>query len=84
MMREFLTAHQAVLDWAASMPEQVFLSQPVAGQLRTWTWQAAADDSRRMACALRGLGLKPGDRVGILAKNCAEWLLADVAIAMPG
>ncbi len=37
-----------------------------------------------MATALQGFELEPGDRVAILAKNSAEWILADVAIAMAG
>ena len=40
--------------------------------------------ARRLANALGKLGLERGDRVAILSKNCAEWLIADVAISMAG
>jgi len=83
-MQEFLTAHQALVNWAEETPDRVFLHQPVDGELRTFTWRQSADSCRRMASALLGLGLKPGDKVAILAKNSAEWILADVAIAMAG
>jgi len=83
-MTDFLTAHQAMLAWAEKMPDRVFMYQPVDGEIKTFTWQESADSARRMATALRGLGLKPGDKVAILAKNSAEWILADVAIAMAG
>ena len=83
-MNEFLPAHDALLDWAGKTPDRVFLNQPVDGELRTYTWQQAADESRRMASALLGLGLRHGDRVAILAKNSAEWMLADLAISMAG
>jgi len=83
-MTELLTAHQALIDWAEKRPDRVFLRQPVDGVVRTLTWDESADASRRMASALLGLGLKPGDKVAILAKNCAEWFLADIAIAMAG
>jgi long-subunit acyl-CoA synthetase (AMP-forming) len=83
-MNELLPAHQAMLGWAAKTPDRVFLHQPVKGQLREITWQQAADDTRRIASALLALDLKQGDKVAILAKNSAEWLLADMAIAMAG
>jgi long-chain acyl-CoA synthetase len=83
-MNDFRPAHDALLDWAGKTPDRIFLHQPVNGELRTYTWQEAADESRRMASALLGLGLKNGDKVAILAKNSAEWMLADLAISMAG
>jgi long-subunit acyl-CoA synthetase (AMP-forming) len=83
-MTEFLTAHQALIDWAEKEPDRNFLNQPVDGIVRTFTWAESADASRRMANALLALGLTRGDKVAILAKNSAEWFLADIAIAMAG
>ena len=83
-MTELLTAHQALVDWAQKKPDRVFLNQPVEGSVRTFTWAESAAASRCMASALLGLGLRPGDKVAILAKNSAEWFLADIAIAMAG
>ena len=83
-MSELVTAHQALLGWSGKTPDRVFLHQPVNGQLRETTWQQAADNTRRIANALLSLDLVPGDKVAILAKNSAEWLLADMAIAMAG
>ena len=83
-MTDLLTAHQALVDWAQRKPEQVFLHQPVDGIVRTFTWRESADASRRIASALRELGLGAGNKVAILAKNSAEWFLADIAISMAG
>ncbi len=33
----------------------------------------------RLACALRDRGIGRGDRIGILADNCPEWVLLDLA-----
>ncbi|MNF41171.1 Long-chain-fatty-acid--CoA ligase FadD15 [compost metagenome] len=75
---------QRFAHWVATCPDRVWLRQPVA---RTWypvTWRQADDRARRLASALRALGCEPGDRVAILAKNCAEWLLSDLAIMFAG
>ena len=38
----------------------------------------------RVARALLGLGLEPGDRLGIWSPNCAEWVLIQYATARAG
>jgi len=83
-MNELMTAHAAVAEWAQKIPDREFLLQPVAGELHVTTFGDAVDQAQRMASALAGLGMNPGDRVAILAKNSAEWQLADLAIAMAG
>lgn len=35
--------------------------------------------AERLARGLRDLGICPGDRIGILASNCLEWVLLDLA-----
>lgn len=83
-MKDFQTAHHAFMEWAEKVPDRIFLQQPVSGELRTYTWRQSADEMRRMASALRAMGLQSGDKVAILAKNSAEWILADAAIACAG
>ena len=83
-MNKVVTAHAAVADWAGKMPDREFLLQPVDGQLHVTTFSEAEDQARRLASALAGLGMEPGDKVAILAKNSAEWVIADLAIAMGG
>ncbi|MBT8078622.1 MAG: AMP-binding protein [Gammaproteobacteria bacterium] len=83
-MQEPLTAWQAVVAHAERDPDRTFLNQPVEGEVISWTFGEAVDNARRFASALRGMGLEKGDRVAILSKNVAEWLLADYAIMMAG
>lgn len=65
--------------------DQTFLSQPVgAGVVDHFSFARALDEARRMATHLKGLGLPPGSNVAIISKNCAHFILADLAIWMAG
>ncbi len=83
-MNDFKTAHQALIDWAKQCPDRPFLHQPVGANVETYTWAQCEDICRRLAAGFIALGLRPGDKVALLSKNCAEWFLADFAIAMAG
>ena len=49
-----------------------------------WTWAQLAQRADDVAAGLLALGLVPGDRVGIWAPNCAEWVLTQFATARAG
>ncbi len=49
-----------------------------------WTYEQFGHQIDRLAAGLLALGLKPGDRVGVWAPNCAEWTLAQFATARVG
>ena len=83
-MQHPATAYQALLDWAETEPDRIFLNQPFDGDVIRWSFREAADDARRLASALVGLGLQRGNKVALLAKNSAEWFLSDYAIMMAG
>lgn len=71
--------------WEQSQPDATYLTQPMGGAVvQDWTWAQAGDEARRMAAHLRSYGWEPGARVGIISKNCAHWIMADLAIWMAG
>jgi fatty-acyl-CoA synthase len=51
---------------------------------RRWTYSQLRDSVDRVALGLRRLGTGKGDRVGIWAPNCAEWVLVQYATARLG
>ena len=76
---------QRLYRWERERAKRIFLTQPYdGGKLREWTWAQAADEVRRMAAYLKSQEWEPGSRVGILSKNCAWWIMADLAIWMAG
>jgi long-chain acyl-CoA synthetase len=75
---------QQFIKWEKELPQQVFFRQPVQGQWKTWTYQQAGDEIRRMANGIQSLNLPARSNIAILSKNCAHWIMADLAIYMSG
>ncbi|MBI5852645.1 MAG: long-chain fatty acid--CoA ligase [Planctomycetes bacterium] len=48
------------------------------------TFRALHDEVRRVAAGLVASGVKKGDRVGLIAENRREWIVADLACAWIG
>jgi long-chain acyl-CoA synthetase len=76
---------QRIYRWERERPEAVFLTQPYGGgKVRDWTWGQAMGEIRRIAAWLNSQDWEPGTRVAILSRNCAWWVMADLAIWMAG
>jgi len=56
----------------------------VAEQGVRWSWKELRQRARKLAVGLLATGLEAGDRIGMLAPNRAEWLLAQFGSAYAG
>lgn len=79
-----LTLPERLYDAEKKWPDLVYLKQPIHGVYKEFTFKEAMMQARKMSAFLKSLGLKKGDAVSILSKNCAEWIIADLAVAMAG
>ena len=78
-------ALQRLYFWEKTAPNRIALTQPMGGGvIRDFTWAQVGDEARRMASHLKSQGWEPGAKVAILSKNCAWWLMSDLAIWMAG
>ena len=48
------------------------------------SWAEYREQADRAAAGLIAQGIEPGDRVGLLAENSVDWLVADLAILSAG
>ncbi|CAJ1501052.1 AMP-binding protein [[Mycobacterium] holstebronense] len=67
---------------ASAFPDRDALVDVSSG--RRWSYAELSADVRRLATGLLQAGISPGDRVGIWAPNCAEWVLTQYATAEIG
>ncbi len=72
------------LKWEKEIPENIFLRQPISGEWKTWTYRQAGDEIRRIAAGIKATGIPGKSNIAILSKNCAHWVMADLAIMMCG
>lgn len=72
------------LHWEENIPEKIFLRQPVNGNWQTWTYRQAGEEVRKIANGLLSLNFPSRSNVAILSKNCAQWIMCDLAITMAG
>jgi long-chain acyl-CoA synthetase len=75
---------QRAYKWEREAAQAAFLTQPVAGRTLHWTWAQAMDETRRMAAYLSSQNWPTGSRIVILSKNCAWWIMAELAVWMSG
>ncbi len=75
---------QRVYRWEKERANRIFLTQPMGGQVREWTWAQAMDEARRMAAWLSAQNWPPGSRILIVSKNCAWWMMSELAVWMAG
>ncbi|WP_065616804.1 AMP-binding protein [Pseudomonas moraviensis] len=69
----------------ARHPRQRFLVQPIGGgQVETLSWADVGHQARCAAHWLRARELPPGSHIALISKNCAHWIIADLAIWMAG
>lgn len=71
--------------WEVARPNAVYLTQPYPdGSVVDYSWAKVGDEARRIAAYLRPLHLPPQSRIGLLGRNSAHWIIADLAIMMSG
>lgn len=84
MNPKFNSSVDAFLHWEKSTPNNIAFKQPFNRVNKTWTYAEAGQEIRRIAAGLQDMGLKKGDHIALISKNCAHWIMADLAISMIG
>jgi len=69
---------------AAHYGDSPFLWSKRDGVWQSLSWTEVGERASRFSRGLRALGVQRGDRVGLVAENRPEWLIADLAIMAAG
>ena len=80
----YLSPLEMLYKWEQEKPNEIYLSQPIDGTWHNWTWKEFGIEVRKMANYLKSLDLPKDSKVALLSKNCAHWMMTDMAIMMSG
>jgi long-chain acyl-CoA synthetase len=73
------------LHWAEYTPSSIFLKQPYGNQYTDFTYQESENQVKKIASFFREtLEVSKPKHIGILSKNSAHWILADLSITYAG
>ena len=84
-----MSSGQHILDYVYSNEKKyagkTWFTQPVsAGNVTEYTWADSMSQIRSMVAHLNSLDLEPGSKIAMISKNCAHFMMAEVAIWMAG
>ena len=80
----YLSPLEMLYKWEQAKPNETYLSQPINGIWHHWTWKDFGIEVRKMATYLKSLDFPKESKIALLSKNCAHWMMADMAIMMSG
>lgn len=75
---------EMLYQWESESPDKQYMTQPVDGQFKIFTWGDVACQARKVAAKLQTYNYPHGSRIAILAKNTAEWIITDLGIMLAG
>lgn len=82
MAEALRTLIESFYDKEKNMPNKPFLRQPFGDKWEVYTYKEVGQMARKLATGLKSLGLPPKSHIGLVSKNCREWIIADLAIMM--
>jgi len=84
-IKEHFLPLQSAYRHEKEITDTVYITQPMGGaEIRTYTWGQTLAEARLMAGYLKAQGFPAGSRIAILSKNCAEFVITELAIWMAG
>lgn len=80
MADNFATLAQAFENRAQKYGARTFLKDKSNKIWHDHSWAGIADAAARLRAGLQKIGIRPGDRVGILSENSPQWVIVDQAV----
>ncbi|MDC3104016.1 AMP-binding protein, partial [Flavobacteriales bacterium] len=83
-MQDYKSPLEMFYHWEKVTPNKLYMRQPINGEWHHWTWSETSTQVRKMAAYLKSLDFPANSKIATLSKNCAHWIISDLAIMMAG
>ena len=83
-MQDYKSPLEMFYQWEKETPNKLYMRQPIGGEWHHGTLSETATQVRKMAAYLKSLDLPANSKIATLSKNCAHWIISDLAIMMAG
>ena len=83
-MHDYESPLEMFYRWEKETPNKLYMRQPINGEWHHWSWSETALQVRKMAAYLKSLNFPANSKIATLSKNCAHWIISDLAIMMAG
>ncbi len=72
------------IKWENLKGDDTFLIQPINGNNQEFTWSQVGEEARKVCSYINSFNFPKKSKIAILSKNCAHWIITDLAIMMSG
>ena len=72
------------IKWENLKEDETFLIQPINGNNQEFTWSQVGEEARKVCSYINSFNFPKKSKIAILSKNCAHWIITDLAIMMSG
>lgn len=72
------------IKWEENKGKSIFLVQPINGENHEFSWERVGIEARKICSYIKSFNLPKNSKIAIISKNCAHWIITDLAIMMSG
>ena len=84
MSSELKSPVENFINWETNKGKETFLIQPINGKNYEFSWERVGIEARKICSYINSFNFPKNSKIAIISKNCAHWIITDLAIMMSG
>ena len=82
MSSELKSPVENFINWETNKGKETFLIQPINGKNHEFSWERVGIEARKICNYINSFNFPKNSKIAIISKNCAHWIITDLAIMM--